>query len=25
MQEMMLTHADNSPVAIELDEVFHLD
>jgi L-rhamnose mutarotase len=25
MQEMRLTHADNSPVAIELDEVFHLD
>jgi len=25
MQELMLTNPDNSPVSIELDEVFHLD
>ena len=25
MKEMMLTNGDDSPVAIELDEVFHLD
>ena len=25
MKELMLTNADNSPVTVELDEVFHID
>jgi len=25
MRDLMLTNDDNSPVAINLDEVFHLD
>jgi len=25
MKELMLTNADNSPVTVELDEVFHLE